>query len=89
MQFTNFTLNISGILLSETPDGLPCPQIFDEFDKEVEIAIYARGVRKLKSRTVYNYTGCRTSEFEEFAFYRYYDYSNGAIDRYLKSLNVV
>jgi hypothetical protein len=53
MQFANFTLNMSGILLADSPHLLPCPQLYKDefrrpFNKPVEIAVYAKGVTKIK-----------------------------------------
>jgi hypothetical protein len=91
MQFANFTLNMSGILLSETAHFLPCPQLFkDQFEKQVEIALYSGGVKELKPTFVFSgLAQCSICEFEDFQFQRKYTYGNGSVDGYLKSLNLV
>jgi hypothetical protein len=88
MQFENFTLNMSSILLPGAPTGLKCPQLFDDPSrKNVEIAVYEGEVKELKLDVLYGEVAfSKSSEFERIMFIRLPGDSCGGIP--LKSLNL-
>lgn len=91
MQFANFTLNMSGILLADSPHLLPCPQLYkDQSNKSVEIAVYPKGVTRMRpiinSRRI---AQCSIGEYECFQLWEPRDDVEQAINRHLRSLNLV
>lgn len=94
MQFANFTLDMSCILETEAPHLLDCPPLFeDQSGKQVEIALYAGGLKLFKPKYDLPFglsyapgkrADCSVEGFEDFSFSNY-DNPN---EWYLKSLDL-